>query len=683
MNQNSSIPTEEVVDLSPFKRMVMTIGTLPTAFTESMTYYEALAYFVKELESIIDAVNKNAEATRELQTLFVELKEYVDTYFSDLNVQEEINNKLDEMAEQGQLATIIAQFLEVSPVFAYPTISTMAAATNLADGCITKVLGKTDPDVGDGSFYRIRAKTESDVPDGVNLVSITSDDSIIAQIIPNTDAINLTTYIDDNMVNVKYNGAAGDGVTDDYAVLQDLIDNNPYKTLYFPEGEYLISEPLSIYTENNKTVSLKLDTNAVIKGSASIDYLLEVGANEAVYNRYAKGGVAVIDGGVWDAENCTIAAFHNVANKKETQYMNFTVINAKKGFVFDLGTNTSNSSDCYLSNLKIFGKGSEIDNTVGLDIHTYDNKIYDVMLSKFQIGILDGSGNYFGNVHVLMSNTGELTAAQFNKTVCYIHNGGGDSRLNGVYNDTCAVGFSQEANNSTTLDNCFQYWYKSDPNLDIVLFRTSSSATGSFTVSDCQANIPSTLHTIKGLDIPDRQDQDNTGLREYLPVYDTIRFTNIRLVNQARIPITDWIYNYGVRPNVDSVSIAAPWQHTMAANKYYPIAYLRAGSYDLKIRMGNYQIIEANINIGATAILSVKNIANYSQSGHFTLAVCNLGQDSDGKYCGYLCVKADTSEPFNPAIGQLHGWNQQVFIKPLFEALTSPTVNAESSFNPV
>lgn len=105
-----SVPTEEIVDLSPFKRMVMTIGTLPTAFTESMTYYEALAYFVKYLEeTVIPAVNQNAEATKELQRLFIELKSYVDSYFDNLDVQQEINNKLDAMVVDGTMERIINQ----------------------------------------------------------------------------------------------------------------------------------------------------------------------------------------------------------------------------------------------------------------------------------------------------------------------------------------------------------------------------------------------------------------------------------------------------------------------------------------------------------------------------------------------------------------------------------------------
>lgn len=94
--------------LRPFKRLCVTIGNLPTSFVESMTYYECLVWLVKYLEdTVIPAVNNNAEATKELQDAFTILKNYVDNYFDNLDVQEEINNKLDDLVEDGTMARII------------------------------------------------------------------------------------------------------------------------------------------------------------------------------------------------------------------------------------------------------------------------------------------------------------------------------------------------------------------------------------------------------------------------------------------------------------------------------------------------------------------------------------------------------------------------------------------------
>lgn len=107
MNDNIQ---REVITLPPFKRFCMTIGELPSSYVETMTYYEMVLWFTKYLgDTIIPTVNNNAEAVTELQNLFVELQTYVNNYFDNLDVQEEINNKLDVMAEDGTLEEIINQ----------------------------------------------------------------------------------------------------------------------------------------------------------------------------------------------------------------------------------------------------------------------------------------------------------------------------------------------------------------------------------------------------------------------------------------------------------------------------------------------------------------------------------------------------------------------------------------------
>lgn len=102
--------------LNPFGRFCCTIGNLPTSYMLSLTYEEQLIWFCKYLEeTVIPAVNNNAEALEELQNLFIELKTYVDNYFDDLDVQDEINHKIDEMARDGSLTNIIKAY--VDPIY--------------------------------------------------------------------------------------------------------------------------------------------------------------------------------------------------------------------------------------------------------------------------------------------------------------------------------------------------------------------------------------------------------------------------------------------------------------------------------------------------------------------------------------------------------------------------------------
>lgn len=208
-----------VTNLRPFTRMLMTIGQIPTSYLISMSYEEQLLWLCNYLEKeVIPALNNNAEAVKEVQELFTELKSYVDNYFDNLDVQEEINNKLDEMAESGQLADIIAQYLGLAGVLAFDTISDIANATNITEGSICRTLGETTYNDGKGAFYKVRTITSGDIVDGVNIVALSVSNTLIAEKIPdyqlniNTQAIeelqNITTQNTSkiNNINKGYKG---------------------------------------------------------------------------------------------------------------------------------------------------------------------------------------------------------------------------------------------------------------------------------------------------------------------------------------------------------------------------------------------------------------------------------------------------------------------------------------------
>lgn len=94
--------------LKPFTRFCMTIGNLPSSYLVSLTYEEQLLWLCDYLQNtVIPTVNNNGECVTELQNLYLQLKNYVDNYFTNLDVQNEIDAKLDEMAEDGTLASII------------------------------------------------------------------------------------------------------------------------------------------------------------------------------------------------------------------------------------------------------------------------------------------------------------------------------------------------------------------------------------------------------------------------------------------------------------------------------------------------------------------------------------------------------------------------------------------------
>lgn len=109
---NPSVPTQVVAEVS-FPKFINNLGIIPTSYKDSMSYYECLAWLCKYLEeTVIPSVNQNGQAVEELQGLYIELNSYVTNYFNNLDVQEEINNKLDQMVLSGALQRIVYEYFD-------------------------------------------------------------------------------------------------------------------------------------------------------------------------------------------------------------------------------------------------------------------------------------------------------------------------------------------------------------------------------------------------------------------------------------------------------------------------------------------------------------------------------------------------------------------------------------------
>ena len=224
--------TKDVAYVTPLKKICMTIGELPTSYLETMSYYEMLVWFTNFLrDNIIPAVNNNAEAVQELQTLYEQLRSYVENYFDNLDVQEEIDNKLDEMAESGQLTDIIAQYLGLAGMIAFDTVADMKLAENLVNGSKCRTLGFHSVNDGGGAYYKIRTVTNDDVVDEMTIIEV-YDNLLVAELII------------DNEINVLQLGAKpNDNTFNNYTVLNKAfnMDNTP---VYIPYGSYYITQQL-------------------------------------------------------------------------------------------------------------------------------------------------------------------------------------------------------------------------------------------------------------------------------------------------------------------------------------------------------------------------------------------------------------------------------------------------------
>lgn len=176
---------------------------LPTVYDDSLSYYELLCKLVAKINEVITADDTRNNAISELQSLFVELKSYTDNYFKNMDMQEEINTKLNDMAQKGELATIISLYLNGINVYGFKTIADMKAANTIGIGSICKTLGDTDYTQGDGDYYFIRHVTTTDVIDEDNLIALTNNPEAVAVRIPNKALDDLVDTLSTTVNNVS------------------------------------------------------------------------------------------------------------------------------------------------------------------------------------------------------------------------------------------------------------------------------------------------------------------------------------------------------------------------------------------------------------------------------------------------------------------------------------------------
>lgn len=204
---------------------------IPLAFDESMSYYEFLCSIYKYLKNeIVPVVNNNAEAIAELQE-----------YLENLDLQDEVNNKLDAMYEEGKLQSIIEEFLSLNVTFTYDTVSDLKQATNLIDGTYVETLGYHSMNDNGGAKYKVRTKEENEEADEMFTIAL-DDPSLVAEII-----------VEKNTLNIKQIGATGDEDTNDTSII--IAGCQSEYNVFFPEGTYQLDSQLIIKNATNKVIS--------------------------------------------------------------------------------------------------------------------------------------------------------------------------------------------------------------------------------------------------------------------------------------------------------------------------------------------------------------------------------------------------------------------------------------------
>ena len=105
MNADYTPNMGEYTELRPFRYWCQKV--LPLVYDDSLSYMELLCKVVDYLNKTMHDVDTLHTDVVQLHAAYVQLQGYVNTYFENLDVQPEIDKKLDEMAESGALLNII------------------------------------------------------------------------------------------------------------------------------------------------------------------------------------------------------------------------------------------------------------------------------------------------------------------------------------------------------------------------------------------------------------------------------------------------------------------------------------------------------------------------------------------------------------------------------------------------
>lgn len=110
MSDFNKIERDNINVLSPFKLCVLQNFPFIEADFDAITNYQLMCKMTEYMNNINANVNTLNENEKRVYNAFNALIDYINNYFDNLDLQEEVNNKLDEMVVSGEFDTLINNY---------------------------------------------------------------------------------------------------------------------------------------------------------------------------------------------------------------------------------------------------------------------------------------------------------------------------------------------------------------------------------------------------------------------------------------------------------------------------------------------------------------------------------------------------------------------------------------------
>lgn len=256
-----------------------------------------------------------------------------------------------------------------------------------------------------------------------------------------------------------------DGKTDISDRLQQLIDENPNRTLFFPDGTYLLSRPILTPANPKKSVDLQLSNFAVLKAADSWnseEAMIRLGAKDPANDILTPGSNYGLCGGVLDCSGKANGI--SIDGGRETYVRNCNIKNAVIGLHIKIGAN-SGSSDADIHSVNITGTGER--NSLGVLIEGYDNTLTDMRIGRVFVGVdVRSGGNMLRNIHPLYYINGP-TYPEYEESVGFKIGTDVNNWFDYCYSDQFATSFFTERGGN--LHNCYCWWYSANEEKHLAL----------------------------------------------------------------------------------------------------------------------------------------------------------------------------------------------------------------------
>ena len=238
--------------------------------------------------------------------------------------------------------------------------------------------------------------------------------------------------------------------------IQAVIDANPHRTIFIPDGIYELSRPILTPADPGLSVSLKLGEFAVLraaKGWRGGEALVRLGATHPKNDIATPGSNYSFTGGIIDGAG--VACAISIDGGRETHVRDVSIKNARIGIHIRTGANYG-SSDADIERVNIVGNGTA--DSIGVLCEGHDNTFSKMRIANVQIGVLlKSGGNSLRDIHPLFIFAAR-TPDEVRRAVGFDDLAGGNT-YDYCYSDQFATAFRLGRNVRNIYSNCLAFWY--------------------------------------------------------------------------------------------------------------------------------------------------------------------------------------------------------------------------------